>query len=442
VRRGIRFAAALTIAFAASAGTAWGDQNVKVGPPDLTTFNANGVGCSDTTMGNCVVILGNLIPPSGGVVTVPDDGTLTSWRANGFSMPGGLMFLDVLRPAGGGSYSYVTQAPFSMNLNGTTDNPVSPPIPVQPGDALALQLQCSGALCSSPQIYTQQPAAAKYGAWATLPNPPTLINGELALNATVSTSSPVVTSLSQASGGISGGNTLTITGQHLANATSVSFGSPVTTPVSNSNGQIVVTVPHGETTQTVHVQVTTAGGTSAISSADAYTYLAERKLHVSVSGSGTVTGSGISCVGDCQQTYLDGTQVSLSAAAASGSTFTGWGGACSGTGSCDITMGADHDVSATFTQNPPPPKAPDTKITQATIDSAKGKATFKFKAVGKSTRFQCAIKRKRAKPPPPKACSSPKKYKRLKPGKYLFAVRAVGPGGPDPKPATKGFKIG
>jgi len=29
----------------------------------------------------------------------------------------------------------------------------------------------------------------------------------------------------------------------------------------------------------------------------------------------------------------------------------------------------------------------------------------------------------------------------LKPGKYTFEVRAVGPGGPDPSPAKKKFKI-
>jgi hypothetical protein len=284
-----------------------------------------------------------------------------------------------------------------------------------------------------------------YGLWTAsgFPKPPTVTDTkELGLNATVNVVSPVVTSINPTSGGVSGGNTMTITGQHLANATSVSFGSPLGTVVSNTNDQVVVTVPQHDP-GTVYAQVTTAGGTSAISPADQYTYLAERKLHVSVSGSGTVTGNAISCPGDCDETYLDGTQVSLSAAADSGSTFTGWGGACSGTGPCDLTMGGDHDVSATFTQNAPPPKPPNTNISQATIDSAKGKATFKFRAVGPATRFQCAVKRKHSgAKPPPKPCSSPKKYKGLKPGKYLFAVRAIGPGGPDPTPAKKRFKIG
>jgi hypothetical protein len=431
---------ALTVALAASTATAWGGT-VTLGPStsDLSGFTANPVGCQASDPGasaHCSIVVANLTPPAGVALTVPDDGTVIAWRGQGTTNQATQQSLLVLRPQGGGSYALAGQSA-NGNIDGTAN---STSLPVQTGDVLGAALSCYS------ELYSQQLTGATWGYWfAGFPNPPagTMAN-EIGLNATVNVASPVVTSISPTSGGLSGGNTMTITGQHLANANYVSFGSPVANPVSNTNNQIVVTVPQGETTQTVHVQVTTAGGTSAVSSADAYTYLAERKLHVSVSGSGTVMGNGISCPGDCNETYLDGTQVSLSAAADSGSTFTGWGGACSGSGACDVTMGADHDVSATFAQNQPPPPPPNTRISQATIDSAKGKATFKFKSAGSATRFQCAVKRKRrgTKPPPPKACQSPKTYKHLKPGKYLFAVRAVGPGGPDPTPAKKSFKIG
>jgi len=67
-------------------------------------------------------------------------------------------------------------------------------------------------------------------------------------------------------------------------------------------------------------------------------------------GSGTVSGTGISCDPDCTETYAQGTQVTLTAAAASGSTFAGWsGGGCSGTGNCVVTMNANQSVTATFT---------------------------------------------------------------------------------------------
>ena len=66
-------------------------------------------------------------------------------------------------------------------------------------------------------------------------------------------------------------------------------------------------------------------------------------------GGGSITGTGINCPGDCSEAYADGTAVTLSANPAAGSTFAGWTGACSGTGSCALTMNADKTVSGSFT---------------------------------------------------------------------------------------------
>jgi len=68
-------------------------------------------------------------------------------------------------------------------------------------------------------------------------------------------------------------------------------------------------------------------------------------------GAGTVTSSpaGINCGSDCTQSYTNfTTQVTLTAAPSSDSDFAGWGGACSGTGSCVVTMDAAKSVTATF----------------------------------------------------------------------------------------------
>ena len=90
-------------------------------------------------------------------------------------------------------------------------------------------------------------------------------------------------------------------------------------------------------------------------------------------GSGTVTSSpsGIDCGPTCAADFSPGTQVTLTPAGTSGSTFGGWsGGGCSGSGNCTVTMNADTAVTAIFdpaqsgtttppptTTSPPPPIA-------------------------------------------------------------------------------------
>ncbi len=83
----------------------------------------------------------------------------------------------------------------------------------------------------------------------------------------------------------------------------------------------------------------------------------QRTLTVQVqgAGSGTVTGPGINCPGDCTETYDNGQAVVLAAAPAVGSSFGGWSGACSGSAPCALTMDADKQATATFNSSPPPP---------------------------------------------------------------------------------------
>jgi len=70
-------------------------------------------------------------------------------------------------------------------------------------------------------------------------------------------------------------------------------------------------------------------------------------------GSGDVTSNpaGISCPGDCSESYDYGAVVTLTASADPGSGFTGWEGACSGDGDCVVTMTASRNVTATFELN-------------------------------------------------------------------------------------------
>ena len=72
-------------------------------------------------------------------------------------------------------------------------------------------------------------------------------------------------------------------------------------------------------------------------------------------GSGTVTSSpaGIDCGSDCVQNFTAGSTVTLRATPADASSFAGWGGACSGTGACTVTMDQARSVTATFSTLPP-----------------------------------------------------------------------------------------
>ncbi|MCB1606270.1 MAG: hypothetical protein KDI71_04750, partial [Xanthomonadales bacterium] len=73
-------------------------------------------------------------------------------------------------------------------------------------------------------------------------------------------------------------------------------------------------------------------------------------------GTGTVSGPGISCTinagggsGDCTEAYTAGTNVTLTASATGGSTFTGWSGSCSGASpTCNLTMSQARTATASF----------------------------------------------------------------------------------------------
>ena len=75
-------------------------------------------------------------------------------------------------------------------------------------------------------------------------------------------------------------------------------------------------------------------------------------LTINKSGAGTVNDGNIICGSDriaCLENYERGAVVTLSAISADPvAIFTGWSGACSGIGTCQITMSSDQSVTATF----------------------------------------------------------------------------------------------
>jgi Divergent InlB B-repeat domain len=112
------------------------------------------------------------------------------------------------------------------------------------------------------------------------------------------------------------------------------------------------------------VRASNAGGASDYSNV-ACAAAAASSLDLTVlragAGFGMVTSQplGISCGGDCAESFLAGTVVTLTATPASGSMFNGWsGGGCTGTDQCVIAGNTPREVTAIFvndTSTGPPP---------------------------------------------------------------------------------------
>src|SRR5207245_5044420 len=62
----------------------------------------------------------------------------------------------------------------------------------------------------------------------------------------------------------------------------------------------------------------------------------------------TSTPAGITCGASCAGSYASGTAVTLTAAPAAGSVFTGWSGGCTGKGSCTVILTSATAITATF----------------------------------------------------------------------------------------------
>jgi hypothetical protein len=75
-------------------------------------------------------------------------------------------------------------------------------------------------------------------------------------------------------------------------------------------------------------------------------------------GEGRVTSdpSGIDCGPSCSRQFRAGTEITLTADADPGSTFTSWQGGCSGTGDCVVTLTQDREIRAFF--DAPGPRSP------------------------------------------------------------------------------------
>ena len=119
-----------------------------------------------------------------------------------------------------------------------------------------------------------------------------------------------------------------------------------------TSGSTSVT-PASAGTKTYTLSCTGSGGSSASNSVSLTVAVSTYALTVTKAGTGTGTVNfnppNNSFSLPHSETYASGTSVTLTASPSADSTFAGWSGACSGTGSCVVTMDAAKSVTVTFT---------------------------------------------------------------------------------------------
>jgi len=114
----------------------------------------------------------------------------------------------------------------------------------------------------------------------------------------------------------------------------------------------------------------------------------ERTLTVSKAGTGTGTVTsapkGIDCGTTCSASFDVGKKVTVFAEAAEGSTFTGFSGACTGTGKCQVTMSEARSLTATFELNTGPAPTVGLVVVAGTAKVKNGKASLRVFCNGPS----------------------------------------------------------
>jgi virginiamycin B lyase len=129
-------------------------------------------------------------------------------------------------------------------------------------------------------------------------------------------------------------------------------GLPITLTASAGANSTFAGWSGGGCSGTAPCTVTLSGNTTVTAS---FSQVPSFTLSVSPAGNGsgmvTSNPSGINCGTTCNANFFSGTQITLTATAASGSTFAGWsGGGCSGV-ACSVTISANTTLTPTFIQD-------------------------------------------------------------------------------------------
>jgi hypothetical protein len=258
---------------------------VSVGRQDLSTAPTTNFGCTTTT--SCSETVSPTALTAGALAVVPGDGAITSWRVVGkASGEFPAVVLRVLRPSGG-QYTFVSHSPgFPSPLLDGTPNALSPALPVAAGDVLGMTTSAAtGGTTTFAEVEAVNVPGAGYNLFSDFIEDGNIVSPSLTcapdslacphaeplFNAEVALDPPIVSSVSPGSGPAAGGQTVTITGNHLAGASQVRFGGvAATNVVAVSNTEVTAVVPAHPAGE-VDVTVTTLGGTSVSGSRFTFT---------------------------------------------------------------------------------------------------------------------------------------------------------------------------
>jgi hypothetical protein len=150
---------------------------------------------------------------------------------------------------------------------------------------------------------------------------------------------------------LNGVDDISVQSNQITGSTLINFGG-------NANGVIVTLELRGVVDPAlVYVAVNTVvSSTGNTASATVTVQSTQYNLSVTQLGTGsglvTSTDGNINCSANCSGAFNSGSFVSLIATPDPDSAFTGWGGTCTGTGACPVTMDAARDVTANFNTAP------------------------------------------------------------------------------------------
>jgi Galactose oxidase-like, Early set domain/IPT/TIG domain/Kelch motif len=154
------------------------------------------------------------------------------------------------------------------------------------------------------------------------------------------------------------GFTLTVNGTGFVSGASVRWNGAARATTFVNSAQLTAEIPASDIAPAGTAQVTVVNPGAVASNALQFTVTAPPpstfRLTVTKNGSnsskGTVTSSpaGIACGQTCNSAFSSGTVVTLTTRVIGNTVFGGWSGACTGPGTCTVTLNADKVVAATF----------------------------------------------------------------------------------------------